>query len=162
MTLTSGATLGMHAKSTRNPRVMSLATFPDMTISMTMANGVMTPITDMYGFRRESMLVGLRIAMATGLGSPPGDGLGSKTSHGASLHFITGDGQKSATVGAGFRDQWLCGPFTRRPSWFLSADRDSACPWRSAEAVEESDGFRLVRARCMFRPTARANVTCSV
>src|SRR5579864_2537942 len=98
-------------------------------------------------------------ATDTGYGSRPGDGPGWKTNPGALLHFTTGAGPKSAEAGAGFRVLWYCGPCTRRRWLFSSADRDSVSQCLSVVEGEALRGSRWVRAKCTFRPTARASAT---
>src|ERR1700722_18774450 len=118
------------------------------TTSMTMATGRTIPNMARSGSRATSHRGGLRITMATGSGSLPGDGLGLTRNRGASLRFTTDVGRKcAAAIGDGCLVLRLCVPCTHRRSLPLSAEVPASAP-PSASAADSpgSRCFRLARA----------------
>src|SRR5690348_9272632 len=103
MNLTTGAAPVTTAKSAPNPHAMFPVMSSATTTSTTTVSGVTCPNTDTCGIPLVSKPDGRRTATAIGYGSRPGDGPGWKTNPGASLHFTTAAGPKSAEAGAGFR-----------------------------------------------------------
>src|ERR1700736_125336 len=115
---TTGAMDAIAATKTRVRRDMSRTTSSVTKTWMTTVTGARILTMGMYG-TRTLLRAGLLIAMATGPGSIPGDGLGSMMSLGATPRFITAAGCRSKAAGAGSQARWKLRPCMPPHSWSL-------------------------------------------
>src|ERR1700691_2210292 len=97
----TGAKRATSARTAPSQHGMSLVTWMECTIWMTMLIGRPFRITARYGFPEALPCAGRPIALAIGFGSHHGAGRGWKQSHGVSLHSITAAGRSSEDIGAG-------------------------------------------------------------